>query len=173
LLSHENKSVPLFPPRKLYQKAAILSQKLVSSNLTVATAESLTGGLVSASLTSISGSSRYFLAGLNTYSNESKHKLLEVPLDVLETDGAVSEKCSVLMAKNVARIIGSNIGISTTGIAGPDGGSAKKPVGLVYFSAYEKTKGLLTWEKRFSGMRHEITLLSVETALDIFLELLS
>jgi PncC family amidohydrolase len=154
-------------------KATNLSQKLISANLTIATAESITGGLVSASLTSVPGSSKYFLAGLNTYSNDAKHQLLKVPQDVLQTDGAVSERCSILMATNVARIIGSDLGVSTTGIAGPDGGTPRKPVGLVYFSAFGKKNGILTWERRFTGTRHEITLLAAETALDITLELIS
>jgi PncC family amidohydrolase len=162
----------VFPPAFLYKKIETLSQKLVFDKLTIATAESITGGLVAALLTSVPGSSRYFLAGFNTYSNDSKIKLLDIPKEIIRDYGAVSNECSIQMAKNVTKIIGSEIGVSTTGIAGPDGYTLTKPVGLVYFAAYWKNKGLITWEKRFSGSRHEITLLSAETALDILFEIL-
>jgi PncC family amidohydrolase len=140
--------------------------------LTVATAESLTGGLVSAALTSIPGSSDYFLAGVNAYSNRAKHLLLEIPGGTLKSHGAVSQECSALMAENVARVVGSDVGLSTTGIAGPGGGTPKKPVGLVHFAAWGRKQGILTWEARLTGPRHAITMASVGTALDLLIELL-
>jgi PncC family amidohydrolase len=164
---------PSFPPPHIFLKAENLSRIFLDLKLTVVTAESLTGGLVSASLTSVPGSSGYFLAGFNTYSNESKEQVLEVPAETLKKYGAVSPQCAESMAANAARIIGSDLGVSTTGIAGPDGGSPEKPVGLVYFSAFRQGHEFLTWKKIFSGSRHVVTLLSVETALDILEKLLT
>jgi PncC family amidohydrolase len=83
-------------------------------------------------LTNISGSSDYFLGGILSYSNEIKEKVLGVPREVLETVGAVSAECALAMAMGARKVIGASIGLSATGIAGPGGGSAGKPVGLVY-----------------------------------------
>jgi nicotinamide-nucleotide amidase len=155
-----------FPGPELYAKASSLGGLLRERGLTLATAESLTGGLVSAAITSVPGSSAYFLAGLNTYSNQSKYRLLEVPWVVLNTAGAVSTECARAMASGVARLIGSDLGLSTTGIAGPDGGSDIKPVGLVYVSAF----GNLRHETRreiFTGDRQTVAFLAVEAALDL------
>jgi PncC family amidohydrolase len=110
----------------------IVGPKLRAAQLTVATAESCTGGLVGDRLTNISGSSDYFLGGILSYSNEIKEKVLGVPREVLETVGAVSAECALAMAMGARKVIGASIGLSATGIAGPGGGSAGKPVGLVY-----------------------------------------
>jgi PncC family amidohydrolase len=166
------KPVPAFPTPAISQRAERIASKLIKEKLTVATAESITCGLLAASITSVPGSSAYFLAGIDAYSNESKRKFLEIPEAVIRDNGAVSKECSALMAENVARVVGADIGVSTTGIAGPSGGSPQKPVGLVFFSAWGKRQGILTWESRFSGSRHEITLLSAESALDILIELI-
>lgn len=99
---------------------------------TIATAESCTGGLVSARITGVSGSSAYFLGGIVSYSNDAKHRLLGVPELMLARFGAVSVDVALAMARGVRRKIGADIGIATTGIAGPSGATPTKPVGLVY-----------------------------------------
>lgn len=109
-----------------------LVKLLTEKSLTVAAAESCTGGLVSKRITEIPGASAVFHCGVCTYSNDMKEKILGVQVDTLRKYGAVSEQTALEMARGVRHISGSDIGISTTGIAGPDGGSAQKPVGTVY-----------------------------------------
>ncbi len=109
-----------------------VAELLWAAGKTVSTAESCTGGMVAKRLTDISGSSRYFLDGVVTYSNEAKHRLLAVPAEMLARHGAVSMEVAEFMAANCRTISGSDYAISTTGIAGPTGGSAEKPIGLVY-----------------------------------------
>ena len=114
----------------------LLCKKMINllkrKKLKIAIAESCTGGLLSSAITSISGSSKVFNLGLVTYSNESKIKLLKISKKIIRKYGAVSEPVCKAMAKNVSKIGKTNISISVTGIAGPHGGSKKKPVGLVY-----------------------------------------
>ncbi len=105
---------------------------LLNKNITIATAESCTGGLLAHYLTSISGSSIYFIQGIVSYSNQAKESLLGVSKKTLETHGAVSEQTAHEMAVGIRTNAATDIGISTTGIAGPTGGTAEKPVGLVY-----------------------------------------
>ena len=112
------------------QTAAV--KKLLEKNLHAATAESCTGGYVSKRLTEVSGASAVFDCGICSYSNDIKQKLLGVSSETLEKYGAVSAECAREMAKGVRKISGAEIGVSTTGIAGPNGGSDEKPVGLVY-----------------------------------------
>lgn len=107
---------------------------LLRHGRTIATAESCTGGLVSARITGVSGSSAYFLGGIVSYSNEAKHRLLGVPDRLLERYGAVSVDVALAMARGVRRKIGADIGVATTGIAGPGGATPTKPVGLVYIA---------------------------------------
>lgn len=99
---------------------------------TIATAESCTGGLLGHLLTEIAGSSAYYQGGIVAYSNEVKQRHLSVPAAILESEGAVSEATARAMAQGVRERIGTTVGVSTTGIAGPGGGTATKPVGLVY-----------------------------------------
>ena len=107
--------------------------KLLTKNkLTVSFAESCTGGLLASTITSISGSSKVFNLGLVTYSNNAKIKLLKVPKKTLTRYGAVSYETCLSMVENLSKISKSNISISITGVAGPDGGTKEKPVGLVY-----------------------------------------
>ena len=108
--------------------------------LTISIAESCTGGLLSSSLTSISGSSKVFNMGLVTYSNNAKIKLLKIPKKTITMYGAVSYKTCLLMVKNLSKISKSNISISITGIAGPKGGTKDKPVGLVYIGLKKANK---------------------------------
>ncbi len=107
---------------------------LAGHGCTIATAESCTGGLVAARIVGVGGSSAYFLGGIVSYSNEAKHRLLGVPDLMLERYGAVSVDVALAMARGVRRKIGADIGIATTGIAGPTGATPTKPVGLVYIA---------------------------------------
>ena len=113
-----------------------LNKKIVSllkrKKLKLAIAESCTGGMLSSSITSVSGSSKVFVTGLVTYSNQAKNSILKVPKKIIKKYGAVSPQCCLSMVHNLSKISKSNICISVTGIAGPSGGSRKKPVGLVY-----------------------------------------
>ena len=108
---------------------------LIERKLTIATTESCTGGFLSSKLTDVSGSSAYIMLNLVTYANEAKEKMLGV---VLDSDGAVSENCAFQMAKGLQDLTKANICVSTTGIAGPTGGSKEKPVGLMYSTIYTK-----------------------------------
>jgi PncC family amidohydrolase len=116
------------------KRLADIARVLSSSGRTVSVAESCTGGLLGGELTSVSGSSRWFLGGVIAYSNDVKTRDLGVPPAILEAEGAVSEPTARQMAIGVRRKIGSDIGIGVTGVAGPDGGTPEKPVGLVYVS---------------------------------------
>jgi len=121
-----------------------LSKKIVTllkkKRLKLAIAESCTGGMLSGSITSISGSSKIFTMGLVTYSNQSKKLLLKVPKQIIKKHGAVSIQCCFSMVNNLTKITKSNIAVSITGIAGPAGGSKKKPVGLVYIGLKRANK---------------------------------
>ena len=121
-----------------------ISENLVKSlkrkKLTLAIAESCTGGLLSSSITGIGGASKVFKFGLVTYSNKSKNKILKVPSKIIKKYGAVSSQCCLSMVNNLSKIGKSNISISVTGIAGPGGGSKSKPVGLVYIGLKKGNK---------------------------------
>ena len=110
----------------------VLGKMLIDNNITIATAESCTGGLLAGRLVNYPGISSVFKEGMITYSNEAKMKRIKVKKDTLQKYGAVSSQTAAEMAEGVAKVTGSDIGISTTGIAGPDGGTKEKPVGLVY-----------------------------------------
>ena len=113
---------------------------LKKKKLTLATAESCTGGLLASTITTVSGSSKVFKLGLITYSNKSKNKILKVPYRIIKKYGAVSLQCCLAMVNNLSQIGKSNISISITGIAGPGGGSKRKPVGLVYIGLKKGNK---------------------------------
>ena len=115
-----------------------LVNKLKKKKLTISIAESCTGGMLSSSITSISGSSKVFTLGLITYSNKSKINLLKVNKKLIQKYGAVSKEVSLSMAKNLNKITKTNISLAITGIAGPNGGSRNKPVGLVYIGIKKK-----------------------------------
>lgn len=134
---------------------------------TVATVESCTGGLVAGALTAISGSSSMVLGGLVTYSNEAKTILAGVPRELIERHGAVSEQVARAMAEGGRDRLGAKLAVSVTGVAGPDGGSEAKPVGLVHFACAGQGMTLHR-EKRFEAIgRDEIRRLSVLEALDL------
>lgn len=111
-----------------------LGKYLIEHKLTIATAESCTGGLLSSKLTDVSGSSEYVKLNFVTYANEAKHKILGVSWDILNNFGAVSEECAEAMANGLFEATGCDIALCTTGIAGSTGGTKEKPVGLVYIS---------------------------------------
>ena len=113
-----------------------IGQLLIEKKLKISTVESCTGGLLSSYLTDVSGSSSYITLNLVTYSNAMKHKMLGVSNEILETKGAVSSECAFEMAKGLYKLTSSDICVSTTGIAGPTGGSKDKPVGLMYSAIY-------------------------------------
>jgi len=121
----------------------VLGLKLIEQKLTIATAESCTGGLISKRLTDTAGSSEYFLGSVTAYSNQLKTTLLDVPMDIINTHGSVSEETALKMAKGVRAKTGADIGISTTGISGPGGGTKNKPVGLVYIGVATPEKSIL------------------------------
>ena len=114
--------------------------KLIKKKLKISFAESCTGGLLSSSLTSVSGSSKIFLLGFITYSNQSKINILKIPKKIINKYGAVSEQVCFLMAKNTCKIAKANMSLAITGIAGPNGGTKKKPVGLVYIGIKKGNK---------------------------------
>ena len=110
----------------------LLGKFLIENKLTIATAESCTGGLLSSKLTDVSGSSEYIKLNFVTYANEAKHEVLGVSWDILNNYGAVSEECAHAMAEGLQNATGCDIALCTTGIAGPTGGTKEKPVGLIY-----------------------------------------
>ncbi|NQT20717.1 MAG: competence/damage-inducible protein A [Planctomycetes bacterium] len=142
--------------------ARLLSER----GLTLCTAESCTGGLIAERLTEISGSSKYFLGGAVTYSNEMKMDLLGVPEHLFDEAGAVSSEVAQAMAEGIRRRTGADYGISVTGIAGPTGGTAQKPVGLVYIGIAD-TKGTEVKELRLSGTREHIRDRTAKQALNL------
>ena len=109
-----------------------LVTKLIKKKLTISTAESCTGGLLSSAITSVSGSSKVFTLGLVVYSNQSKTKVLKIPKNIIRKYGSVSKQVCLSMVKNLSKFCKTNITVSITGIAGPNGGTKIKPVGLVY-----------------------------------------
>ncbi|HTR85560.1 MAG TPA: CinA family protein [Reyranella sp.] len=133
--------------------------------LKVVTAESCTGGLVAAAMTAIAGSSDVVERGFVTYSNEAKHELLGVGLDTLEGHGAVSEPVARAMARGALSHSLADISVSVTGVAGPGGGSAEKPVGLVHFAAARGGFDLIAERHVFPGDRDGIRRQAVLTAL--------
>jgi len=116
----------------LNNKSKKIVNLLKRKKLKISFAESCTGGLLSSAITSVSGSSKAFTLGLVAYSNQSKIKVLKVPKKIIRKHGAVSEQVCLAMVKNVSKIGKTNMSVSITGIAGPGGGTKKKPVGLVY-----------------------------------------
>ncbi len=139
---------------------------LKANNLTVTTAESCTGGLVAGRLINVPGISEYLKEGYITYSNEAKQKLLGVPAEILQKYGAVSPQTAEAMAKGGAKAAEVDVCIAVTGIAGPDGGSLEKPVGLVYMSCYCLGK-VYTEKNQYTGSRSKIREYAVASALTL------
>ena len=145
---------------------------LTSKGLTVSFAESCTGGLLSSSITSISGSSKVFNMGLVTYSNNAKVKLLKVPKKTINKYGAVSYETCLSMVKNLSKISKSNISISITGVAGPNGGTKEKPIGLVYIGLKRGRKTIIKKNLFKSKKRILIQKATVNKALKLILNIL-
>ena len=157
----------------LAEKLVTLAEKLVTlareKNITFGTAESCTGGLISAAVTDISGASAVFWGGIVSYDNRVKEHLLGVEHETLVTLGAVSAKTAEQMAVGAVRALSVDFAVSVTGIAGPGGGTPEKPVGLVYI-AVASTKGVITVkENHFKGEREEVRRQTVETALSMLI----
>ena len=148
-----------------------LAEILLSRNWTVSLAESCTGGLVSATLTELAGSSEWFERGYITYSNEAKTECLEVPARLIESHGAVSEPVAKAMAEGARINSGSDVAISVTGIAGPSGGTAEKPVGTVCFG-WATENQTLTNTMHFDGERQAVRQQATEFALTELIALL-
>ena len=142
-----------------------MGRYIKKSGLTLAVAESCTGGLIGHRLTDVPGASDYFLGGVVSYSNDAKADLLRVPAAVLAQKGAVSPETARDMARGVRTLFHADIGLAVTGIAGPTGGSIDKPVGTVYIGL-ATGQGEDVWHYQFHGNRPEIKILTAETALD-------
>ena len=144
----------------------IVAHELTMNNATIATAESCTGGLLAQRLTSIAGSSSYFLGGVVSYSNELKTAWVDVPQEIIATKGAVSSEVAVALAEGIRRRVGSTLGVGITGIAGPGGGSEEKPVGTVHV-ALSHAGGVNERAARFPGDREAIRWQASQVALDL------
>lgn len=143
----------------------VVVKLLIEKGITIAVAESCTGGMISARIVNVPGVSKVFKEGIIAYSNESKVKRLNISEETLKKYGAVSKECALEMARNVALISGADIGLSSTGIAGPEGGTSDKPVGLVYLGLY--MNGVENYkELKLSGDRNRIRLYTTINALD-------
>jgi len=149
-----------------------VSDELKKHQVTIATAESCTGGLLAHTLTNVSGSSEYFDRGVICYSNTAKMNLLGIPAQLLNNYGAVSKEVAAAMAKAIQQRSQVDIGIATTGIAGPTGGTKDKPVGLVFIGVSTK-ETVVVKEFLFSGDRLAIKDNTCTTALELLLETIS
>jgi nicotinamide-nucleotide amidase len=159
---------------QLYELAARVGHKLRAAERRLVTAESCTGGWVSKVLTDVPGSSEWFECGYVTYSDAAKQRDLGVAVRTLETFGAVSEQTAREMAEGALRVAGATVAVAITGIAGPDGGVAGKPVGTVWFCAAARqgsAMDVIAEEKLFSGDREFVRSRAVEHALRLILRL--
>jgi nicotinamide-nucleotide amidase len=163
-------SVSLFPT-ELCERAAALLDAFRTRRLKIATAESCTGGLVAALLTEIPGSSDVVERGFVTYSNEAKQELIFVPAETLAAHGAVSEPTARAMALGALKASRADVAVSLTGVAGPGGGSAQKPVGLVHFGCAGPDGRIVTLERRFGDLgRGAVRRAALEQALTLLEE---
>ena len=154
--------------KKLSQKLVIL---LIKKRLKISFAESCTGGLLSSSITSVSGSSKVFTLGFVTYSNQAKINILKIPRKIIVKHGAVSYETCLYMVKNLNKISKTNISVSITGVAGPKGGTNQKPVGLVYIGIKKGKKTLVKKNYFKSNKRSLIQKATVNKALNLVLSL--
>lgn len=147
-------------------KAARLVTLLKTKEWTITTAESLTGGKIAGEITAVPGSSAVFPGGVVSYCDRIKHQVLGVPRTLLETHGAVSEPVARAMAEGAAELMGTDLALSATGLAGPDGDGSGNPVGTVYLGLY--ARGEVRCEKHvFAGDREDIRRQSVERAIEM------
>jgi len=155
--------------KKLSQKIIRLLRK---KRLKISFAESCTGGLLSSTITSVSGSSKVFTLGLVTYSNQSKITILKVSKNIIKKHGAASYEACLTMVKNLNKISKTNISVSITGIAGPKGGTKKKPVGLVFIGIKKSNKILVRKYLFKNKKRTSIQIAAVNKALNLILSFL-
>ena len=144
-----------------------LVKKLIQKKLKISFVESCTGGMLASSITSISGASKVFNLGLITYSNQAKINILKVKKSIIQKHGAVSAECCEAMVKNLSKISKAQINVSVTGIAGPNGGTKLKPVGLVYIGVKKGNKVLITKNLFKKKTRSSIQKASVKRSLEI------
>ena len=144
-----------------------LVKKLNKKKLKISFAESCTGGMLASKITSISGASKVFGLGLVTYSNQAKISVLKINKNIIQKYGAVSPQCCEAMVKNLAKISKAQINVSITGIAGPNGGTKTKPVGLVYIGVKNKNKILITKNIFKQKSRKAIQNATVKRTLEI------
>ena len=144
-----------------------LVKKLIQKKLKISFVESCTGGMLASSITSISGASKIFNLGLITYSNQAKISILKVKKSTIQKYGAVSAECCEAMVKNLSKISKAQINISVTGIAGPNGGTKLKPVGLVYIGVKKGNKVLISKNLFKKKTRNSIQKASVKRSLEI------
>lgn len=156
-----------------YDEARSLLDGAKARGLLIVTAESCTGGLIAASLAAVPGASAVLERGFVTYSNEAKTELLGVPADLIAVRGAVSREVALAMAEGALKHSPAHIAVAVTGIAGPGGGSAEKPVGLVHIAVARREGPRLHEEKRFGDLgRHEIQLQTVLAAFALMSQVL-
>ena len=150
-----------------------LNKKIISllkrKNLKLAIAESCTGGMLSSSITSVSGASKVFTMGLVTYSNQTKMSILKVPKKIIQNHGAVSIQCCLSMVNNLSKISKSKMCVSITGIAGPKGGTKQKPVGLVYIGVKNGKKIVVSKNQFKKKGRSAIQKATVKKALNLII----
>ena len=161
-----------FPESAAIPLATDLGRLLVELKLTCVVAESCTGGMIGAAITSVAGSSGWFRGGVIAYSNEVKMRLLGIPEQVLAEYGAVSAETVSAMAEGAAKLLGAGCGVSVSGIAGPGGGSDEKPVGLVYIGIFLGGK-TSTFRHKFSGGRAAVRNAAAGAALKHLIDQLS
>ncbi|MCE9613706.1 MAG: nicotinamide-nucleotide amidohydrolase family protein [Lentisphaerae bacterium] len=149
-------------------RSALVGRELSGRGWTVAVAESCTGGLLGGRLTAVAGSSRYFRGGIIAYANDVKERLLGVAPGAIEAEGAVSATVAEAMARGVAAALGADVGVGVTGVAGPDGGTAAKPVGLV-FVAVSRGRTCEVRAVRLAGDRAAVREAAVDAALDLLM----
>ena len=149
-----------------------LVKKLTQKKLKISFAESCTGGMLSSTITSIRGSSKIFDLGLITYSNKAKINILKVPKKIISKYGAVSNECCLSMVKNLSKISKASISVSITGIAGPNGGTILKPVGLVYIGIKKGNKTIIKENLFKNKNRISIQKVAVMTSLKIIDEII-
>lgn len=147
------------------------ARKLIVNQKTLAVAESCTGGLLTHRLTNISGSSAFLTAAVVSYADRAKVKLLKIPSAVIRTNGAVSAPVAKLMARNVQKLFDTDFGVGITGIAGPTGGTAQKPVGLVFIAVVSR-KTLTLEQNHFKGSRLQIKTQAANRALELLLKII-
>ena len=145
----------------------LLHKKLIQKKLTISVVESCTGGLLANNLTKLSNASKYFQLGLITYSNNAKIKILKLNKKIIDKYGAVSPETCEAMVKNLAKLSKSKINISITGVAGPNGGTKLKPVGLVYIGVKKNNKMLITKNIFKNKKRVGIQKATLKRSLDI------